>query len=185
MTDTQTQREGSYWALGQLLQLRIIVLHILLTVASILGTVYWSVTENLESNILNILIRFGSKALLKWIWMVMWSDTIWVFLLFGHKVSRCFGIDKIRMLSEQSMLTLPQWSWCQISLGEILALLTSTGTLPSTSRWHTVFLLSWVSISSSLISGIISEDRSNEQWIMIQLFTWSSGTDKTARSTTV
>lgn len=124
-------------SLFQLHQLRIIVMHILLTLASILGTAYWSVTENLESNILNILIRFGSKILLKWIWMAMWCDTIWVFLLFGHRVGGCFGTDKTRILSEQSMLTLLQRSQCQISLGEILVLLTPTGTLPSTSRWHT------------------------------------------------
>lgn len=130
-------REWSCRALGRLLQLRIIVMYILLTVASILGTAWWSVTENLESNILNILIRFGSKTLLKWIWMAMWCDTIWIFLLFGHRVGGCFGIDKIRMLSEQSMLTLPQWSRRQISVGEILAFLTSTGALPSTSGWHT------------------------------------------------
>lgn len=69
--DLEGGRDGSCQALGQLLQLRIIVMHILLTVASILGTAYRSITENSESNILNILIRFGSKVLLKWIWMAM------------------------------------------------------------------------------------------------------------------
>lgn len=47
MSATQTWREGSHRALGQLLQLRLFVMHILLTVASLLGTAYWSVTENL------------------------------------------------------------------------------------------------------------------------------------------
>lgn len=45
-----------------------------------------------------------------------------------------------------------------------------------------ISLLSWGRIRWSLIPGVTAEDRSIEEWTVIQIFMGSSGTDKTARS---
>lgn len=162
------RREGSCRALGQLLQLRISVMHILLTVASLLGAAYWSVTENLVKQ-----FKYIDQI---WLWNSFEMD------LDGNVMWYHLGFSPVWTQSGWMI-----WHWQNKNvIGAVHVDASPVKPMPNLSGWKPgppdinrnfainfrmahIFLLSWVSISSSLISRIISQDRTYEEWIVTQI----------------